>query len=90
MEKTEYKCPHCDAELERWEPSPYTGWGNELFYCSNNQCAYFITGRKEICYQYEKNFAYRYCYNPENGQEIPIISWCPGKLSLLKDRCAEG
>jgi hypothetical protein len=51
---------------------------------------YFITGRRKICNEYEKNFAYRYCYDPNNGQELPIIAWCPGELPLLKGRCGDG
>ena len=87
MDEEKRLCPHCNERLERWEPSPYTGWDRSLFFCNNNECDYFIHGRAKICLEYEKNFAYRYCYDPKNEQELPIIAWCPGDLSLLKGRC---
>lgn len=31
-------CPHCHEPLLRWEPSPYTGWGHDLFYCDTPGC----------------------------------------------------
>ena len=89
MNRDKLTCPHCDEPLERWEPSPWTGWGHDLFYCNNNRCPYFISGRRKICLEFEKNFAYRYCYNPANSKEFPIITWCGGDLSLLKGRCVE-
>ena len=87
MNDSNYKCPHCEAELKTWEPSPYSGWGDNMLYCENNECNYFIQGREKICYEYDKNFAYRYCYNPRNGKVLPLIAWCPGELSLKKGRC---
>jgi hypothetical protein len=89
MNEDSFLCPHCNALLVRWEPSPYTGWGHDLYYCDNNECSYFLEGRRRICEEFEKNFAYRFCYDPENGQELPIITWCGGDLSLLKGRCPE-
>ena len=82
-------CPHCGETLTEWEPSPYTGWANNLLFCDNNECEYFINGRRKICFEFEKNFAYRYCFNPENGKNFPIIAWCYGDLSLLKGRCQD-
>jgi hypothetical protein len=82
-------CPHCREALERWEPNPYTGWGHDLYFCNNNECDYFVTGRRRICEEFEKNFAYRYCLDPRKNKELPLIAWCPGELSLLKGRCAE-
>jgi hypothetical protein len=89
MQSEKYTCPHCGEVLTRWEPSPYTGWGHDMFYCDNNECEYFVKGRIKICMEFEKNFAYRYCYNPVNGKDISIIAWCGGDLSLLKGRCGE-
>ena len=82
------QCPHCEADLETWEPSPYTGWGVNMLYCSNNCCPYFLRGREKIYFETTKNFAYRYCINPTNGKELPIIAWCPGELSLKRKICA--
>ena len=87
MDIQHLKCPHCQEGLAIWEPSPYTGWGHNMLYCNNNECNYFIRGREKIYCEYDKNFAYRYCYNPENGKEVPIISWCPGELSLKRGNC---
>ena len=89
MENDKLFCPYCGEELERWEPSPYTCWGHDMFFCNNNDCEYFINGRKTILIEFEKNFAYRYCYNPETGKDFPIITGCHGNLSLLEGRCAE-
>jgi hypothetical protein len=88
MSLEERKCPYCQQTLKTWEPSPYTGWGDTMLYCDNNCCDYFIRGRAKIYAEYDKNFAYRYCVNPKNGKELPIISWCPGNLSLKRARCA--
>ncbi len=87
MEEAKTSCPYCSMPLEEWEPSPYAGFDSNLFYCNNDRCGYFIKGRKKICTEYDKNFAYRYCYNPKNRNEIPLIAWCPGDLSLKKGRC---
>jgi len=84
MNNDKLTCPYCEEPLERWEPSPYTGWGHDMFYCNNNRCSYFISGREKICQKYEKNFAYRYCYDPENGREVPLVAWCPGGVVLAK------
>ncbi|MFC1821225.1 hypothetical protein ACFL9T_00835 [Thermodesulfobacteriota bacterium] len=82
-------CPYCNEPLTRWEPSPWTGWGDDLFYCRSNECSYFVEGRKKICIEFEKNFAYRYCIDPKKGKPLPIITWCGGDLSLLKGRCGQ-
>ena len=87
MNTEQFECPHCSKVLTQWEPSPYTGWGHDMFYCDNDNCEYFIEGRMKICREFEKNFAYRFCYNPVNGKDFPIIAWCGGDLSLLKGRC---
>lgn len=80
-------CPHCDEPLTTREASPFSDWSNDLFYCENDDCSYFVDGRKKVCVEYEKNYSYRYCYNPENGKSFPLITWCGGGLSLLKGRC---
>lgn len=90
MGKNKFACPHCESILLRWEPCPDTGWDHDLYYCDNDACPYFVEGRRRICEEFEKNFAYRYCYDPLNGQTLPIISWCGGDLSLLKGRCKSG
>lgn len=89
MDAETMRCPHCDGPLERWEPSPYSGWGNDLWVCNNNACQYFTKGRRKTTRDYRKNFAYRYCFNPATGRALPIVTWCHGELSLLKGRCAE-
>ena len=89
MDKDDRICPHCEKPLVRWEPCAQTGWVHDLFLCDNNECSYFVEGRRKIACDYEKNFAYRYCYNPANGKELPIVSWCGGNLSLLKGRCGK-
>ena len=89
MSEEIYVCPHCEEVLSSWSPSPYHGWANDLYYCHNDECSYFIEGRQKICVEFEKNFAYRYCFNPENGKHFPLIAWCGGDLSLLKGRCGE-
>lgn len=89
MNQRRHTCPHCKEPLVRWEPCAQTGWDHDLLLCDNNACSYFVEGRRRICCEYEKNFAYRYCYDPKNGQEIPIVAWCGGDLSLLKGRCGE-
>jgi hypothetical protein len=75
MKDNPLKCPHCQKELMTWEPSPYTGWGDNMLYCDNNECGYFVRGREKICREYDRNFAYRYCYNPKNGQELPLARY---------------
>jgi len=52
MENEKLFCKYCGEELERWEPSLYTGWEHDMFYCNNDECEYFINGRKKICYEF--------------------------------------
>ena len=85
----ELKCTHCNQGLTKWEPCPESGWGDDLYYCDNDACAYFLEGRRRICREYDKNFSYRYCVNPKTGHSLPLVAWCGGDLSLLKGRCKE-
>ena len=80
-------CPYCKEPLERWEPGVWCDWDRDLFFCKNNECAYFVRGREKVCYEYDKNFAYRYCCDPKSGKAWPIVAWCGGELSLQKERC---
>ena len=81
-------CPHCGQILDRWEPHSESGWDHALLVCNNDQCAYFVRGREKICSEFKVNFAYRYCYDPCKDQTIPLVTWCGGRLSRLKGRCA--
>jgi hypothetical protein len=85
----ELECPHCNQVLTKWEPCPESGWGDDLYYCDNDVCAYFLEGRKRICREYHKNFSYRYCVNPKTGHSAALAAWCAGDPSLLKGRCKE-
>ena len=82
-----HTCPHCGEELSRWEPSPESGWDTDLLICNNDECAYFVKGRKKICDECSVNFSYRYCYNPSKGSNVALAAWCGGDLSLIKGRC---
>lgn len=82
----EFLCPYCHRTLEPWEPHPHAGWSHDLFFCGNDSCAYFVEGRRKICTEFEKNFAYRYCLDPVTRKALPIVTWCGGHLSLLKGR----
>ena len=82
-------CPHCTEPLDDSEPNPETGWDQDLMICNNYACAYFIKGRKKLFEEYDVNFAYRYCYNPANSKEFPLVCWCGGDLSLKKGRCGD-
>lgn len=84
-----YTCPHCNEQLKPWEPHPETCWSDTLWICENDNCSYFKKGREKIATEYKVNFAYRYCFNPENGKSVSIISWCGGDLSFLKGRVKE-
>ena len=82
-----HMCPHCGEVLECWQPSPESGWDQELFICTNNECSYFVKGRERICEECHVNFACRYCYNPQKDRGIALAAWCGGDLSLMKGRC---
>jgi len=85
----EHTCPYCSEELVTWDPPDEAGWDHALMICQNNECSYFVRGRSKVCKEYERNFSYRYCYDPATGKELPILAWCGGDLSLLKGRCKE-
>jgi hypothetical protein len=89
MAEETLECPHCRGGLTKWEPNPESGWGDDMYFCDNNACSYFVEGRKRICSEYDKNFSYRYCVNPKTGCSVPLVAWCGGDLSLLKGRCKE-
>jgi hypothetical protein len=80
-------CPYCHEQLVMWVPCDESGWDHDLLLCENNECSYFVHGRAKVCEDYGANFAYRFCYDPRTGREIPIVAWCGGDLSLLKGRC---
>ena len=80
-------CPHCGQPLDQWEPHPESGWDHDLLICNNDECAYFVEGRKKIGDEFRVNFGYRYCYDPWKGRPIALITWCGGKRSYLKGRC---
>ena len=81
-------CPYCGARLQEWEPSPYHCWENNLLFCPSDHCDYFRHGRRDIAERFNKNFAYRYCYDPVAGTAFPLIAWCSGERSYLKGRCS--
>ncbi|MFH2006275.1 MAG: hypothetical protein ABI333_06790 [bacterium] len=81
-------CPFCETELEEWEPSAYHCWENNLWFCPSDRCKYFRYGRQEIADRFQKNFGYRYCFDPGNKVAFPLIAWCGGERSYLKGRCA--
>ncbi|MFC1581224.1 hypothetical protein ACFL4N_10005 [Thermodesulfobacteriota bacterium] len=87
MGTDEMTCPHCGEILTLWEPPSESGWDRDLLICENNECRYFIKGREKVCAEFEKNFSYRYCFDPKSGKSRPIVAWCGGTLSLLKGRC---
>jgi len=89
MKNDNTACPHCRQPLTTWEPCPESGWDEDLYYCENNECSYFVKGREKICREYDMNFSYRFCLNPRTGKEFPLVAWCGGDLSLLKGRCEE-
>jgi hypothetical protein len=80
-------CPYCETPLEEWEPTAYHGFPNNLFFCPNDQCAYFRGGRQAIAEQFKRNFGYRYCYDPGSNSAFPLVAWCGGGRSYLKGRC---
>jgi hypothetical protein len=90
MTEKNYTCPHCNEALDCWEPCPETGWDHNLYVCNNDACPYFTCGREKIARECHANFAYRYCYDPEKGKEMPVVAWCGGDRSLLKGRAEAG
>lgn len=80
-------CPYCDAPLLEWEPSAYHAFENNLLFCPSNTCDYFRYGRRDIADRFQKNFGYRYCWDPVREHAFPLIAWCGGELSYLKGRC---
>jgi len=80
-------CPYCKTPLQEFEPNPYQAWPNDIAYCPSNDCSYFRHGRKDIAEKFQKNFGYRYCWDPVGEAACPLIAWCPGTLSYLKGRC---
>jgi len=81
------RCPYCGTPLEEYEPNAYECWPNNLSFCPSNDCSYFKFGRREIADRFQKNFGYRYCWDPVTENAFPRIAWCPGSLSYLKGRC---
>lgn len=90
MNERSCACPYCGERLDRWEPASESGWGNGLYLCNNNECAYFMQGRKKIGRECEVNFGYRCGYDPEKDRGICMAAWCGGSLSWMKGRCPAG
>ena len=80
-------CPYCETLLEEWEPTAYHAFPNNVFFCPNDGCEYFRYGRRAIAEQFNRNFGYRYCFDPVARSAFPLIAWCNGERSYLKGRC---
>jgi len=82
MKKKEIKetlrCPHCNAELKKWEvpQNIFTEWPNEYFYiCFNDECQYFTRSRDAMEEQ-GSHCSYRLMYDhlTDSCNPIPVTN----------------
>jgi hypothetical protein len=76
--KNTLRCPHCDAELKKWQvpQTIFTEWPNEYFYiCFNDECPYFLRGWDTMEKQ-GNHCSYRLMYDPltDTCQPAPVRS----------------
>jgi len=82
-EKTELKttCPHCEAQMLKWQVPPDSTWINEYFWvCFNDECPYYVRGWNIMSEKYQQNASYRHSLNPDTGTTSPIPVWSASAL----------
>jgi len=86
---SEHTCPYCHKDLVSWEPPDEAGWDHDLMVCENNECSYFVKGEAKSAKTMTGISATATAMTLQTGNELPILAWCGGDLSLLKGRCKE-
>jgi len=78
------KCPHCGEPLQAFALPEEGGWESTFHVaCFNDDCAYFVRGRRRMEDVYGVKVSYRYRVDPTTGQSSPLAVWSP---DALKDR----
>lgn len=75
-------CPHCGEKFTIWEPSTYSGWGHDMLYCDNDECAYFVQGRRKICMEFEKTLPTGTVSTPKPERPFPLLPGAAGNCLL--------
>ena len=80
-------CPHCGGTLQAFAVPEEGGWESAFHVaCFNDDCPYFVRGRKRMEDVYGVKVSYRYRIDPTNGQASPRAVW---SKDALKDRILE-
>ena len=91
---TKPQCPHCETEMNLWEPPPINfsdglGWGVPfLFVCFNDECSMFKDGWKNVEENYGHVASYR-CMNYPGEDKfdcMPVFSALGAKGQVIDDQ----
>jgi len=76
MPEISTKCPHCQAEMKKWEPPEDSTWTSALQYvCFNDECPYYLRGWEHIKKTQNVTASYRHRLDPQNGDNGPLPVW---------------
>ena len=78
------KCPHCGEPLQAFAVPEEGGWDSTFHVaCFNDECSYFVRGRRRMEDVYGVRVSYRYRIDPTTGLSSPLAVW---SKDALKDR----
>ena len=81
-------CPHCDGLTVKMSLPLEAGYDTDFFYvCFNDECPYFIRGKRLMWEKYRVQSSYRYRVNPVNGKPAPLPVWSKDAMKnhIIKD-----
>ncbi|OPX39394.1 MAG: hypothetical protein B1H11_03260 [Desulfobacteraceae bacterium 4484_190.1] len=81
------KCPHCGAEMIKWETPVNSTWSAAFqWVCFNDECPYFIRGWDWMMKSQNVKASYRFRMDPESGGTGPLPVW---SYDALKNKIIE-
>ena len=75
-EEASHTCPHCGAELKKWQAPEDSTWGGMIrLVCFNDDCPYYVRGWDVMMERQCVSASYRCMHNPKTGTSKPLPVW---------------